>query len=136
MISNLDHAQVSALGRRCCCAGQQPRSVGRGAIWRDEILRPQEPFCAYVSIGTCLRVRAVGNPPSFKTYFRSKAKGRRTLSSTAKEVEVSRLPLPTVPEQRDMIDQLFAGQAADRDEAAKARAKAWADFSAAYAPPS
>lgn len=43
------------------------------------------------------------------------------------------LPLPTVPEQREMIDQLFAGHAAakqKREEAAAARVKAWTDFEA------
>ncbi|MFO1138435.1 MAG: hypothetical protein U1E41_05125 [Paracoccus sp. (in: a-proteobacteria)] len=122
------------------CEGNSPDLVGRGAIWRDEI-----PDCVHQNHVLRVRLDQTKALPEFvlsvinssygQAYFRSKAKRTTNLASiNSKEVGSFPLPLPTVPEQQDMIDQLFAGQAAakqKRDEAAKARAKAWADFETA-----
>ena len=122
------------------CEGNSPDLVGRGAIWRDEI-----PDCVHQNHVLRVRLDQTKALPEFvlsvinssygQAYFRSKAKRTTNLASiNSKEVGSFPLPLPTVPEQQDMIDQLFAGQAAakqKREEAAKARAKAWTDFETA-----
>ncbi len=122
------------------CEGNSPELVGRGAIWRDEI-----PDCVHQNHVLRVRLDQTKALPEFvlsvinssygQAYFRSKAKRTTNLASiNSKEVGGFPLPLPTVPEQQDMIDQLFGGQAAakqKREEAAKARAKAWTDFETA-----
>lgn len=122
------------------CEGNSPELVGRGAIWRDEI-----PDCVHQNHVLRVRLDQTKALPEFvlsvinssygQAYFRSKAKRTTNLASiNSKEVGGFPLPLPTVPEQQDMIDQLFAGQAAakqKREEAATARAKAWTDFETA-----
>ena len=122
------------------CEGNSPELVGRGAIWRDEI-----PDCVHQNHVLRVRLDQTKALPEFvlsvinssygQAYFRSKAKRTTNLASiNSKEVGGFPLPLPTVPEQQDMIDQLFAGQSAakqKREEATTARAKAWTDFETA-----
>lgn len=122
------------------CEGNSPDLVGRGAIWRDEI-----PDCVHQNHVLRVRLDQTKALPEFvlsvinssygQAYFRSKAKRTTNLASiNSKEVGGFPLPLPTVPEQQDMIDKLFAGQAEaeqKREDAANARAQAWADFEAA-----
>lgn len=122
------------------CEGNSPDLVGRGAIWRDEI-----PDCVHQNHVLRVRLDQTKALPEFvlsvinssygQAYFRSKAKRTTNLASiNSKEVGSFPLPLPSVPEQQDMIDQLFTGQAEakqKREDAAKARAKAWTDFETA-----
>lgn len=122
------------------CEGNSPDLVGRGAIWRDEI-----PDCVHQNHVLRVRLDQTKALPEFvlsvinssygQAYFRSKAKRTTNLASiNSKEVGGFPLPLPTVPEQQDMIDKLFAGQAAaqqKREDAAKTRSQAWTDFEAA-----
>ena len=122
------------------CEGNSPDLVGRGAIWRDEI-----PDCVHQNHVLRVRLDQTKALPEFvlsvinssygQAYFRSKAKRTTNLASiNSKEVGGFPLPLPSVPEQQDMIDKLFEGQAAaqqKREDAANARAQAWADFEAA-----
>jgi type I restriction enzyme, S subunit len=127
------------------CEGNSADLVGRGAIWRGEI-----EDCVHQN--HVLRVRvdkdrvtpefvlAVVNSTYGQSYFRSKAKRTTNLASiNSKEVSSFLLPLPSVTEQRDLIDALFAGRDAalsTRAEAQKARAEAWASFESAIYPPS
>lgn len=122
------------------CEGNSPDLVGRGAIWRDEV-----PDCVHQNHVLRVRLDQTKALPEFvlsvinssygQAYFRSKAKRTTNLASiNSKEVGGFPLPLPTVLEQQDMIDKLFAGQAEaeqKREDAANARAQAWADFEAA-----
>lgn len=122
------------------CEGNSPDLVGRGAIWRNEI-----PDCVHQNHVLRVRLDQTKALPEFvlsvinssygQAYFRSKAKRTTNLASiNSKEVGAFPLPLPTVPEQQDMIDNLFAGQAVaqqKRENASQTRAKAWTDFEAA-----
>jgi type I restriction enzyme S subunit len=123
------------------CEGNSADLVGRGSIWKNEIVD-----CVHQN--HVLRVRldrrraipefilAYINSPSGQAYFRSKAKRTTNLASiNSKEVANLPVPLPddTATQALILLD-LTKGQqaaAAKRKQAATLRAAAWNDFIAA-----
>jgi type I restriction enzyme, S subunit len=126
------------------CEGNSAELVGRGAIWRGEI-----DDCVHQN--HILRVRldqarvlpefvlAVINCAHGQSYFRSKAKRTTNLASiNSREVAGLPIPLPLVPEQRNLLRALNASAsvaAAKRTEAAALRQSAWTAFDAALFEP-
>jgi type I restriction enzyme S subunit len=122
------------------CEGNSAELVGRGAIWGGEI-----DDCVHQN--HVLRVRldqasvlpefvlAVINCAHGQSYFRSKAKRTTNLASiNSQEVAGLPIPLPSVPEQRNLLRALNASAsvaAAKRTEAATLRQSAWSAFEAA-----
>lgn len=121
------------------CEGNSPDLVGRGAIWHSEI-----PDCVHQN--HVLRVRIADqkrvspefvleyiNSPQGQAYFRSKAKWTTNLASiNSREVASMPLPLPATLNQQETIlaavKRVRESAAAQRTEAARLRAQAWAKF--------
>ncbi len=128
------------IGDILLCEGNSAELVGRGAIWGGEI-----DDCVHQN--RVLRVRldqasvlpefvlAVINCAHGQSYFRSKAKRTTNLASiNSREVAGLPIPLPSVPEQRNLLRALNAGvseAAAKRTEAATLRQSAWSAFEVA-----
>lgn len=122
------------------CEGNSPDLVGRCAIWRDEITD-----CVHQN--HVLRVRldqsrllpefvlSVINSTHGQGYFRSKAKRTTNLASiNSKEVAGLPVPLPSVAQQTELLEQLNAASEAARKMKADAEAlriKAWEAFESA-----
>jgi type I restriction enzyme S subunit len=122
------------------CEGNSPDLVGRGAIWRNEILD-----CIHQN--HVLRVRvdqdkllpdfllAVINSSHGQGYFRSKAKRTTNLASiNSTEVAALPVPLPPLSDQKAALEALHDGEErakAKSDEAEKVRGNAWAVFESA-----
>jgi type I restriction enzyme S subunit len=121
------------------CEGNSAELVGRGAIWRGQIID-----CVHQN--HVLRVRldqtkvlpefvlSVINSSYGQIYFRAKAKQTTNLASiNSKEVASFPLPLPPLNDQQSLIKTLNKGRAeaaALRAEAAAGRTKARAEFEA------
>ena len=122
------------------CEGNSAELVGRGALWRNEI-----PDCVHQNHVLRARMDASRIVPEFalavinsnygQTYFRSKAKRTTNLASiNSKEVSGFPLPLPSLDEQRELVDGLSHGRRLAgelRQQATAARVAAWTDFEAA-----
>jgi type I restriction enzyme S subunit len=127
------------IGDVLLCEGNSAEFVGRGAIWAGEI-----EDCVHQN--HILRVRldqarvlpefvlAVINSTHGQSYFRSKAKRTTNLASiNSQEVAGLPIPLPSAPEQRNLLRALNASAsvaAAKRTEAATLRQSAWSAFEA------
>ncbi len=119
------------------CEGNSAGLVGRGALWRNEI-----PDCVHQNHVLRARMDASKIVPEFalavinstygQTYFRSRAKRTTNLASiNSKEVSGFPLPLPSLGEQQELIDELSRGRRLAeemRQQATVARAEAWVDF--------
>jgi type I restriction enzyme S subunit len=119
------------------CEGNSSELVGRGAIWRNEILD-----CIHQN--HVLRVRvdhskllpefllAVINSTHGQSYFRSKAKRTTNLASiNSTEVAALPVPLPPLAKQQELLDVRAATSKAAlemAEAAAMLRGEAWASF--------
>ncbi len=122
------------------CEGNSANLVGRGAIWRNEIVD-----CVHQNHVLRVRLDVAQAAPEFalavinsaygQAYFRSKAKRTTNLSSiNSKEVSRFPLPLPPVNEQRSLVNALFDGKRETErlhQRATAIRTAFWADFEAA-----
>ena len=122
------------------CEGNSAGLVGRGALWRNEI-----PDCVHQNHVLRARMDASKIVPEFalavinstygQTYFRSKAKRTTNLASiNSKEVSGFPLPLPSLGEQQELIDELSRERRLAEDmrrQATAVRAAAWMDFETA-----
>jgi len=122
------------------CEGNSPELVGRCAIWRDEI-----EDCVHQN--HVLRVRldqsqllpefvlSVINSGHGQAYFRSKAKRTTNLASiNSKEVAGLPVPVPSIPQQSELLEELNASLDSSRQKRAEAdgiRLSAWNEFESA-----
>lgn len=128
------------IGDILLCEGNSADLVGRGTVWNGEI-----PDCVHQNHVLRVRLKPGHAQPEFvlaainsgfgQAYFRSKAKRTTNLASiNSKEVADFILPLPSLDEQKHLVQRLnHAGESAQnrRRQAERQRQSAWQAFEAA-----